>query len=112
MQDGILVIISIALHWLLFVSTPLFVTLSRSSLSFLSTMNIVGAVRIPKLEENVKNAVNLYSEIPNYELSLDEFEVFALKRLKVSPFLLTHYPEYPFLLTVQVDYAFSQSLNL
>lgn len=28
-------------------------------------------------------AVNLYNDSPNVELSLDEFEVYALKRLKV-----------------------------
>jgi hypothetical protein len=28
--------------------------------------------------------LNLYREIPTQELSLDEFEVFAFKRLKVS----------------------------
>ena len=49
-------------------------------------MNVVGsaALKLPKAEEAApKNPVNLYNDAPNYELSLDEFEVFALKRLKV-----------------------------
>ena len=29
--------------------------------------------------------VEFYDEIPNHELSLDDFEVFALARLKVRP---------------------------
>ena len=48
-------------------------------------MNVVGsaAVKLPKLENEEKNAANLYLDPPNYELSLDDFEVYALKRLKV-----------------------------
>lgn len=52
-------------------------------------MNVVGAaasaLKVPKIEQNAaKHSINLYMEPPNYELSLDDFEVYALKRLKVS----------------------------
>ena len=36
--------------------------------------------------ESVRRAVasiNLYNDVPSFELSLDEFEMFAIKRLKV-----------------------------
>ena len=52
------------------------------------TMNVIqSAANI--LNESKKDAkqkapsVNFYRESPNFELTLDEFEVFALKRLKV-----------------------------
>jgi hypothetical protein len=28
-------------------------------------------------------SINLYNDVPSFELSLDEFEMFAIKRLKV-----------------------------
>ena len=52
-------------------------------------MNVVGRPikREPKkLSANslVQHTVNLYDEPPSYELSLDEFEEYALIRLKVG----------------------------
>ena len=35
-----------------------------------------------KAEE--RSGINLYEKSPNMELSLDEFEIYALKRLKVG----------------------------
>jgi hypothetical protein len=35
---------------------------------------------------NATDSLNLYNKLPALELSLDEFEVYALKRLKVSLF--------------------------
>ena len=49
-------------------------------------MNVVGAAAASKrlkVEDKAKNAVNLYVDSPNCELSLDQFEIYALKRLKV-----------------------------
>ena len=52
------------------------------------TMNVVKPSRavinssLPKAAPSSK--VNLYQEIPNLEVSLDDFEEFALDRLKVS----------------------------
>jgi hypothetical protein len=60
-------------------------------------MNIVGA---PRLSSSFKKSIggigastetnaydlNFYSNPPSYELSLDEFEQFALARLKVNDF--------------------------
>ena len=51
-------------------------------------MNVVGSAAISKSKlssESIssKDAVNFYTETPQYELSLDDFEVYALKRLKV-----------------------------
>jgi len=54
-------------------------------------MNIAGAPRsTPKIKSEVGGAsrqevtLNFYAEPPHFELSLDEFEEFALARLKVS----------------------------
>ena len=48
-------------------------------------MNVAGLT--PKSIKNAESnlpALNLYDTTPNYELSIDQFEVYALKRLKVS----------------------------
>jgi hypothetical protein len=53
-------------------------------------MNIVKKERashLPKkqtLNASSAQPINLYQEIPNMEVSLDDFEEFALDRLKVS----------------------------
>jgi hypothetical protein len=53
-------------------------------------MNIVKKERashLPKkqtLNSSSAQPINLYQEIPNMEVSLDDFEEFALDRLKVS----------------------------
>ncbi|GAX18509.1 DNA primase large subunit [Fistulifera solaris] len=47
-------------------------------------MNVIGL--IPKSNKNAESnlpSLNWYDTTPNYELSLDQFEVYALKRLKV-----------------------------
>jgi hypothetical protein len=43
-------------------------------------------------EDKVKSehTVNLYNDSPHFELSLDEFEVYALKRLKVRSVPIVH----------------------
>ena len=51
-------------------------------------MNVVGRPiksETKKLSTNssINHTVNLYNEPPSYELSLDEFEEYALIRLKV-----------------------------
>jgi hypothetical protein len=51
-------------------------------------MNVIhsAASALSPVEQKVKNEpsrLNLYNESPHFELSLDEFEVYALKRLKV-----------------------------
>lgn len=55
-------------------------------------MNVIGnksssrLVRTSQLDGSSKTntpSINFYHEIPNFELSLDEFEEFALARLKV-----------------------------
>jgi hypothetical protein len=44
---------------------------------------------LPRVKvENQPTTVNLYQEIPNFEVSLDDFEEFALDRLKVGHALL------------------------
>ncbi len=48
-------------------------------------MNVIGLT--PKSIKNAESnlpSLNWYDTTPNYELSLDQFEVYALKRLKVS----------------------------
>jgi hypothetical protein len=55
-------------------------------------MNIVKKERashLPKkqtLNASSAQPINLYQEIPNMEVSLDDFEEFALDRLKVSDY--------------------------
>lgn len=55
-------------------------------------MNIVKKERasnLPKkqaLNSGSAQPINLYQEIPNMEVSLDDFEEFALDRLKVSDY--------------------------
>jgi len=50
-------------------------------------MNVIhsSTPSLPKAEEKTKSTAlfNLYNDIPQFELTLDEFEVYALKRLKV-----------------------------
>jgi hypothetical protein len=51
-------------------------------------MNVIhsAASALSVLDEKVKkneSRLNLYNDTPHFELSLDEFEVYALKRLKV-----------------------------
>lgn len=49
-------------------------------------MNVVGkpvsAAKLPR--EDKTESLNLYNESPTFEMTLDDFEVYALKRLKVS----------------------------
>jgi hypothetical protein len=55
-------------------------------------MNIAGAPSTPKLKRELEGTrasrhevtLDFYAEPPHFELSLDEFEEFALARLKVS----------------------------
>lgn len=55
-------------------------------------MNVVGVknVALPKSEEVTSSApkgiehIHLYDEAPVVEMSLDQFEIYALKRLKVG----------------------------
>ena len=57
-------------------------------------MNVVQAHRPAKIGRAVVGeasngpAVQFYDEIPNHEMSLDDFEVFALSRLKVRDFII------------------------
>lgn len=54
-------------------------------------MNVVGSAAVSskllhvttKQENESKVSLNFYAQSPNYELSLDDFEDYALKRLKV-----------------------------
>ena len=51
-------------------------------------MNVVSSRPVKKLTEEKASKslqkVDFYEEVPHYELSLDEFEEYALARLKVS----------------------------
>jgi hypothetical protein len=51
-------------------------------------MNVIhsaaSALSLPQDKvKNEQSRLNLYNDSPHFELSLDEFEVYALKRLKV-----------------------------
>lgn len=48
-------------------------------------MNVVGSAAIASKprQENETVSLNFYAERPDFELSLDDFEDYALKRLKV-----------------------------
>jgi hypothetical protein len=61
-------------------------------------MNVIhsaaSALSLPEPDKQVKkndtaSQLNLYNESPHFELSLDEFEVYALKRLKVRSIYLS-----------------------
>jgi hypothetical protein len=60
---------------------------ARSRKSILSS-NGIGNTNNGKVEsESARRAaasINLYNDVPSFELSLDEFEIFAIKRLKVN----------------------------
>jgi hypothetical protein len=51
-------------------------------------MNVIPSAPVQtvkkELEVNNNDTINLYHENPHYELTLDEFEIYALKRVKVS----------------------------
>jgi hypothetical protein len=51
-------------------------------------MNVVSSRPVKKLTEEKASKslqkVDFYDDVPHYELSLDEFEEYALARLKVS----------------------------
>lgn len=59
-------------------------------------MNVVASSRWSDLKQETTSSsenppaaiVNFYNTIPNYELTLDEFELYALKRLRVRMILL------------------------
>lgn len=60
-------------------------------------MNVVGRPKSIKREQPLTasskqhlSTIQLYDAPPNYELSLDEFEEFALSRLKVSCLSVCH----------------------
>ena len=59
-------------------------------------MNVISATprSLPTAEKVALAApqVNLYNDVPMKELSLDEFEVYALKRLKVRTCCRSEYP--------------------
>ena len=59
-------------------------------------MEVVGSSTRPQLQEKEENSskakgndfINVYDEAPTVEMSLDQFEVYALKRLKVGRLLV------------------------
>jgi len=63
---------------------------NSSSSSKMNVIHSAAALEEKRLRRNkqaaadTKPSVNFYRESPHFELSLDDFEVFALKRLKVG----------------------------
>jgi hypothetical protein len=53
-------------------------------------MNVVASAKVLEAKQAPSSSssenhsvINFYNTIPNYELTLDEFELYALKRLRV-----------------------------
>lgn len=70
-------------HLLFVAVTPLS---SPHTMNVVQSRSAIQRSTLIKAEEDAhaSSDVNFYNEVPDYELSLDEFEEFALKRLKVN----------------------------